>query len=78
MSTLIASSGNTMKSLFVGGISAAPIVGYEQILTVDTFNNYVFLGANMGFWLAVGGGISLLVILLINITKLFKEWFGTK
>lgn len=62
-----------MKQYLAGGISAAPIVGYDKIMTVDTFNNYVIFGGTIGFWLAVGGGISLFLIILLNMIKLYKE-----
>lgn len=66
-----------MRTFLAGSVSAAPIVGYEQILTVETFNSFTLFGATMGFWLALGGAISLVLILLLNLTKLFKEWFGS-
>lgn len=66
-------SNNAMKTIMAGTVSAAPIVGYDNLMTLDTFNNYVLFNGTIGFWLAIGGGVSLFLIILLNLVKLYKE-----
>lgn len=66
------------KFVVASSVSVAPMVGYEKLMTVDTFNNYVIFGGTIGFWLAICGAISLLCILVLNGIKLYKEITGKK
>lgn len=61
------------KTIVASTVSAAPLVGYDKVMTVEAFNNYVIAGGTVGFWLAVCGAASLMLILVLNSVKLYKE-----
>lgn len=54
-------------------ISTAPIIGYDKIMTAEAFNNYIIFGGTIGFWLAVFGAASLVLLLGLNLKRFYSE-----
>lgn len=44
-----------------------------KVLTAQDFYSFSFLGADVTFWLALLGGVGVIVILVLNIIKVYKN-----
>ena len=71
LSTPTALIGSTGVNVIAGEVSKK--IEEDKVLTAQDFYSFSFLGADVTFWLALLGGVGVIVILILNIIKVYKN-----
>ena len=71
LSTPTALIGSTGVNVIAGEVSKN--IEEDKVLTAQDFYSFSFLGADVTFWLALLGGVGVIVILVLNIIKVYKN-----